>query len=258
MTATPLEPSIQAIGRTLYQRARTHPPGFYAGYRRVLKRAIADDRLRDALFQFIDVLPQLRDARMIAAHFQAYLGGFELGGMFGRALGLAERAWMAPLVKLTVARMARLFMVEENAAALASTMRKITRLPAVVSLDALGEAVLSEAEADAYAARILQLLAWLEAGPTQQPDLSVTLSALTPRFDPIDLEGSVQRVLARLTPICEAAAQAGVSLTLDMENHDSRPLVLAVFRRLAERPASHRASRCRPTARTPRPTCANC
>ena len=236
MTAAPLEPSIQAIGRTLYQRARAHPPGFYAGYRSVLKRAIADEALRDALFQFIDVLPQLRDARMIAAHFQAYLGGLELGGLFGRALGLAEHAWMAPLVKLTVARMARLFMVEEDAAALASTVSKIARLPAAVSLDALGEAVLSEAEADAYAARILKLLAWLEAAPTQHPDLSVKLSALTPRFDPIDLEGSVERVLARLTPICEAAAQAGVSLTLDMENHDSRPLVLAVFRRLAERP----------------------
>jgi RHH-type proline utilization regulon transcriptional repressor/proline dehydrogenase/delta 1-pyrroline-5-carboxylate dehydrogenase len=236
MTATPLEPSIQALGRTLYQRARVHPPGFYAGYRRVLKRAIADDRLRDALFQFIDVLPQLRDSQMIAVHFHTYLGGFELGGMFGRALRLAEHAWMAPLVKLTVARMARLFMVEENAAALASTVRKIARLPAAVSLDALGEAVLSEAEADVYAARILRLLAWLEASATRQPDLSVKLSALTPRFDPIDLEGSVQRVLARLTPICEAAAQARVSLTLDMENHDSRPLVLAVFRRLAERP----------------------
>src|SRR5512139_2198747 len=236
MAAASLEPSIQAIGRALYQRARAHPPGFYAGRRGVLKRAIADDRLRDALFQFIDVLPQLHDAHVIAAHFHAYLGGFELGGVFGRALRLAEHAWMAPLLKLTVARMARLFMVEEDAAAVAATLKKIARLPAAVSLDALGETVLSEAEADAYAARILQLLAWLAAGPTQRPDLSVKLSALTPRFDPIDLEGSVQRVLARLTPICEAAAQAGVSLTLDMENHDSRPLVLAVFRRLAERP----------------------
>lgn len=238
MSATPLEPSIQAIGRALYQRARAHPPGFFAGHRRVLKRAIADDRLRDALFQFIDVLPQLRDTQAIAAHLHAYLGGFELGGMFGRALRLAEHAWMAPLVKLTVARTARLFMVEEDGAALASTLRKLARLPAAVSLDALGEAVVSDAEADAYAARIVKLIAWLEAGPAQQPDLSVKISALTPRFDPIDLDGSVERVLARLEPIRAAAAQAGVSLTLDMENHDSRPLVLAVFRHLAEQPGT--------------------
>ncbi|HMA12627.1 MAG TPA: bifunctional proline dehydrogenase/L-glutamate gamma-semialdehyde dehydrogenase, partial [Steroidobacteraceae bacterium] len=139
-------------------------------------------------------------------------------------------------MKLTVARMARLFMVEEDAAAMARILKKITRFPAGVSLDALGEAVLSETEADVYAARILKLLAWLEAGPAQRPDLSVKLSALTPRFDPIDLEGSVERVLGRLEPLRAAAARAGVSLTLDMENHDSRPLVLAVFRRLAERP----------------------
>ncbi|ODU43449.1 MAG: hypothetical protein ABS92_10175 [Thiobacillus sp. SCN 63-374] len=236
MPAPPPDPSIEAIGHALYQRARAHPPGFLAGYRGMLKRAIADDRLRDALFQFVDVLPQLRDSRMIATHFQAYMGGFELGGMFGRALRLTEYTWTAPLVKLTVMRMARLFMVEEDAAALASTLGKIARLPAAVSLDALGEAVLSDAEADAYTARILKLVGWIEAGTTQQADLSVKLSALTPRFDPIDLAGSVERVLARLAPIRAAAARAGVSLTLDMENHDSRPLVLAVFQHLAERP----------------------
>jgi RHH-type proline utilization regulon transcriptional repressor/proline dehydrogenase/delta 1-pyrroline-5-carboxylate dehydrogenase len=236
MADAPLESSVQTIGRTLYRRARAHPPGFYAGRRWVLQRAIADARLRDALFQFIDVLPQLRDASLIAAHFRAHLGGFELGGLFGRALRLGGQVWMAPLLRRAVARMARLFMVKEDAAALSASLRKIARLPAMVSLDALGEAVLSEAEADAYAARILKLLGWLEASRAQQPDLSIKLSALTPRFDPIDLEGSVERVLGRLEPIRAAAAQAGVSLTLDMENHDSRPLVLAVFQRLAERP----------------------
>lgn len=236
MAAASLEPSIQAIGRTLYRRARAHPPGFYAGRRVMLKRAIADTRLRDALFQFVDVLPQLRDAHMIATHFRAYLGGFELGGMFGRLLRLGGQVWMAPLLQRAVARTARLFVVEEDARVFAATLKKIAGLPAAVSLDALGEAVLSEAEADAYAARILKLLAWLAAGSAQQPDLSIKLSALTPRFDPIDLDGSLARVLGRLEPIRAAAAQAGVSLTLDMENHDSRPLVLAVFRYLAERP----------------------
>ena len=236
MADASLEPSIQASGRALYQRARAHPPGFYARRRWLLKRAIADARLRDALFQFIDVLPQLHDPPAIAAHFRAYLGDFELGGMFGRMLRLGGHAWMAPLLQLTVARMARLFMVEEEAGAVAASLRKMAALSATVSLDALGEVVLSDAEADVYAARILKLLAWLEASGAPHPDLSVKLSALTPRFDPIDLEGSMERVLGRLEPLCDAAARAGVSLTLDMENHDSRPLVLAVFRHLAERP----------------------
>ncbi|MCA1978756.1 MAG: proline dehydrogenase family protein [Thiobacillus sp.] len=238
MAAASLEPSIQAIGRTLYQRARAQPPGFYAGRRMLLKRAIADARLRDALFQFVDVLPQLEDAHSVALHFRATLGDFELGGMFGRLLRLGGQAWMAPLLRRAVARMARLYVVEENLRVFAATLGKLAALPAAVSLDALGEAVLSEAEADAYAERIHTLLAWLAAGSAEQPDLSVKLSALTPRFDPIDLDGSVARVLARLEPIRMAAAQAGVSLTLDMENHDSRPLVLEVFRRLAAQPGN--------------------
>src|SRR5512139_1887387 len=236
MTVAPLETTIQAIGRALYTRAQAHPPGFYAGRRRLLKRAIADARLRDGLFQFIDVLPQLRDHHVIAAHFRAYLDDFELGGLFGRLLRLGGHAWMAPLLQQAVARMARLFVIEENAARLAASIGNIAGLPAAVSLDALGEAVLSDDEADAYAARILRLLGWLETSPAGQPDVSVKLSALTPRFDPVDLEGSVERVLSRLQPICAAAGKAGISLTLDMENHESRPLVLAVFRCLAERP----------------------
>jgi RHH-type proline utilization regulon transcriptional repressor/proline dehydrogenase/delta 1-pyrroline-5-carboxylate dehydrogenase len=236
MADASLEPSIQAIGRTLYQRARAHPPGFFAGRRALLRRAIADVRLRDALFQFIDVLPQLDSPDIVATHFRAYLGNFELGGLFGRLLRIGGQVWMAPLLRRAIARMASLYVVEEDAAALASTLRTIAAVPAMASLDALGEAVLSDAEADGYAARIHQLLAWLEAGSAFQPDLSIKLSALTPRFDPVDLDGSVERVLARLNPICGAAVQAGVSLTLDMESHDSRPLVLAVFRRLAEGP----------------------
>ncbi|MBU1223874.1 MAG: hypothetical protein KKA22_12135 [Gammaproteobacteria bacterium] len=99
MAAAFLEPSIQAIGRTLYQRARAHPPGFYAGRRRVLRHAVADPRLRDALFQFVDVLPQLHDPSAIATHFRAYLGDFELGGLFGggwrRCCSGRWRAWRA-------------------------------------------------------------------------------------------------------------------------------------------------------------------
>jgi RHH-type transcriptional regulator, proline utilization regulon repressor / proline dehydrogenase / delta 1-pyrroline-5-carboxylate dehydrogenase len=231
-----LEPSIQAIGRALYQRARVHPPGLYAGRRRLLQRAIADAQLRDALFQFIDVLPELHDSHAIAAHFRAYLGDFELGGLVGRLARLGGQAWMAPLLKAAVARTGRLFVVEEDPRVLDATLGKLAQLPAAVSLDALGETVLSEAEADVYAARIRKLLGWLASHRAQHPDFSIKLSALTPRFDPIDLEGSVARALRRLEPLCAAAEQLGVSLTLDMENHDIRPLVLAVFRVLAERP----------------------
>jgi RHH-type proline utilization regulon transcriptional repressor/proline dehydrogenase/delta 1-pyrroline-5-carboxylate dehydrogenase len=239
MSDPPLEPLIQDIGRALHRRAREHTPGLYAGRglrNALLRRAIADERVRAALFLFIEVLPQLRDDRAVAEHFRAYLSGFELGGLFGRLLKLGENVWTAPLVRQAVARMARLFLVEEDATVFAATLKKISALPAAVSLDALGETVLSEAEADAYAARILKLLNWLAATPSRQPDLSVKLSALSPRFDPVDFDGSVARVLHRLEPIRAAAARAGVSLTLDMESRDTRPLVLAVLRRLLDSP----------------------
>ena len=236
MDPSAIESLTQEIGRALHERVRAQPPPFYAGMRAdLLRRAVSDPRLRAALFQFVDVLPQLTDNAAIARHFRAYLGDFELGGLFGRLLRLGENRMAAPLVRQTVSRLARLFLVEETPRAFAAAMRKIAALPAMVSLDAVGEAVLSGTESDHYAARILKLLDWLKAHPTRRPDLSIKLSALTPRFDPIDPEGGVGRVMTRIEPIRTAAAAAGVSLTLDMESHDTKPLVLAVHRHLLEK-----------------------
>jgi RHH-type proline utilization regulon transcriptional repressor/proline dehydrogenase/delta 1-pyrroline-5-carboxylate dehydrogenase len=73
-TAARLETAILEIGATLHAEAlRSRPQLFQARGLRgaILAKALGDESLRRALFQFIDVLPELGGSTAIARHFSA-------------------------------------------------------------------------------------------------------------------------------------------------------------------------------------------
>ncbi|MBI4191881.1 MAG: bifunctional proline dehydrogenase/L-glutamate gamma-semialdehyde dehydrogenase [Betaproteobacteria bacterium] len=231
-----LESEVRDIGARLYRDAGRHQPALFdsGGLRgRVLRQVLRDPSLRNALFQFIDVLPQLERADDVAAHFHSYLAGHELGGVWGKLLGVGNHAWAAWAVRNSVKRMARLFLVEEHPAALLRVLRTLQRVPAQVTVDAVGEAVLTDAEADHYLARYLELSRWGAAAGIA-PHLSLKLTGLTPRFDPLDAGGTRQRVLRRLRPLLAEVRRTHAALTIDMEQYELKPLILELFRALVE------------------------
>ncbi|HWQ37875.1 MAG TPA: proline dehydrogenase family protein [Burkholderiales bacterium] len=231
------EALIAEIGTRLLRRAAGARPSIFdaRGLRgKLLAGALAEERLRAALFLFVDVLPQLDSAAEVAEHFRAYLSGFRLGGTWGRLLRLGASPLFAPAVRASVRRLARNFLVEETPEAIRRVCAKLARLPATASFDAVGEAVLTEAEADEYLARNLFLLDCLARNRVAAPNLSIKLSALTPRFDPLDASGSRERVMSRLRHLMPRVQALGATLTLDMEHNDLRPLVHDVFAALLE------------------------
>lgn len=218
------EGEVQLIGRTLLRGARQRKPQLYRGASGfLLRQTLNDAALRSALFRFIDALPQLRSPRARAEHLSASLA--EVDGFISSLLKIAARPSLVWLTTRQIDGMARNFLAEENARALATVMRALR--PARVSLDAVGEAVLTEAEADAYRDRVLWQLAQDWQGQT--PHLSIKLTALTPGFDPLDVKGTRRRVFARLAPIVDAAAQHGAMLTVDMEQHELKSQIVALF-----------------------------
>lgn len=231
-----LESEVREIGERLFHAASRHKPALFdsGGVRgRVLKQVLDDPALRSALFQFIDVLPQLEHAGDVAVHFRSYLAGRQLGGVWDKLLRLGDHAWAAWAVRASVKRMARLFLVEEQPAALLRVVRALQRIPAQVTVDAVGEAVLTELEADRYVTRYLELLGWCAAAGVA-PHLSLKLTALTPRFDALDAAGTRQRVLQRLQPLLAEVHRTRAALTIDMEQYELKPLIVELFRELVE------------------------
>jgi proline dehydrogenase len=95
-----------------------------------------------------------------------------------------------------------------------------------VSLDHLGEDTLTPEQAEATRDEYLRLLAALAgAGLTPAAEVSVKLSALGQRFDE-----KVAYDHARA--ICAAAARAGTTVTLDMEDHATTDSTLDILSRL--------------------------
>jgi RHH-type transcriptional regulator, proline utilization regulon repressor / proline dehydrogenase / delta 1-pyrroline-5-carboxylate dehydrogenase len=113
------------------------------------------------------------------------------------------------------------------------------------SYDMLGEGARTERDALRYLASYHSGIEAIGIGarrdrPVEHNDgISIKLSALHPRYE----EGQRERVLAELVPrvwsLCERAAGAHVSLTIDAEEVDRLELSLEVFEALAARVARH-------------------
>src|SRR5215471_14513483 len=123
-----------------------------------------------------------------------------------------------------------------------------------VTLDALGEAVVTEREADAYAEQYVVLLREAaravgrfpeeplidrdhDGSPLPRVNVSVKLSALTPIFDPIDPDGVARSVTPRFRRILDAAAAVGAFVHVDMEQYERKDLTLALFKEVLSMPA---------------------
>ena len=100
-----------------------------------------------------------------------------------------------------------------------------------VSLDFLGEDTTDRGQADATVAAYLELLDALAArGLAARAEVSVKLSAVGQALPGVGEEVA----LANARRVCEAAAAAGTTVTLDMEDHTTTDSTLRVLRALRE------------------------
>ncbi|WP_320672030.1 proline dehydrogenase family protein [Patulibacter defluvii] len=225
--------------------------------RQAIERIAANPALKAALFRFVDVVPAARSRREAADHLDALLAEADrLPPPLRTVDGLARRPATAPLVGRTatwaVRRMARQFILAEDVAGATGGLTALWDEGAATALDLLGEASVSEAEADAYAARCLDALERLDracrglparprldgdgAGPLPRAHLSVKLSALTPRRHPFAPERVSADAKRRLRPIARRARELGAHLHLDSESLDSREAVLTTALELLAEP----------------------
>ena len=214
---------------------------------RAMDMATGDRELRAALFRFVDVVPACRSLDDLARHLTGFLGEVpETPPSISAAMRIshtrAGRAALGAAAAGGVRHLAHRFIVGETPTAALGTLRQLWDHGVASSVDLLGEATVTEVEANRYAARCAQAIEqlapaareWperemLEAdgvGPLPRANVCVKVSALTPMLRPDAPDLGRRDAAGRLRPLLRRAQEFGAHLHIDMESLDSREAVL--------------------------------
>ena len=216
-------------------------------HQRMMALSMRDEQLKVHLFRLVDVLPSLRTSAEVIEHLQEYLADTSDGftPLIRAGVRLAGVVpWLsARVLRWNVSEMAHQFIAGENPRDLMKTLRKRRAQKIGFTVDLLGEAVVSEREADEYAARCLELLeilaretqGWTDplgknSGLFPVVNLSVKISALYSQINPADPTDAIAHLAPKLRPILRRARELGAFINFDMESYDHKNITLELFK----------------------------
>ncbi|MBE9004444.1 L-glutamate gamma-semialdehyde dehydrogenase [Fortiea sp. LEGE XX443] len=255
------EPKTQEIAKQLLTATQENR-SFLASLRdqmrwddKLLAWAMSNPGLRVQLFRFIDTLPALRSKPEIAAHLQEYLGDetVELPAALKGMLNFANPDSMpgqvaATTVSTAVETLAHKYIAGENIKQIIKTVERLRKEKMAFTIDLLGEAVITEVEAQSYLERYQELIAQLveasknwnhipaidEADGEKLPkvQVSVKLTAFYSQFDPLNAEGSEAKVSDRIRNLLRHAQELGAAIHFDMEQYAYKDLTLNILQKL--------------------------
>jgi RHH-type proline utilization regulon transcriptional repressor/proline dehydrogenase/delta 1-pyrroline-5-carboxylate dehydrogenase len=238
-----LEAPIRTIGTDL--AARMPKPRAVSAARverRMTDMLVKDPELRAALFRFVDVRPACSTPQDVTRHLHELLSDAEGSARARRmstitAKGVAARP-VAAIAARGVNQMAQRFIVGEDARDALPVITKLWKQGVETTVDLLGEATVSEAEADRYMERCEETLRALAAAAStpEQVNLSVKVSALTPLLRPVAPERGIEGARARLAHLLRVAKEVGAHLHVDMESFDTREAITALTLDLLSQP----------------------
>ncbi len=222
---------------------------------KLLDWTMSNPGLRVQLFHFIDCLPALRSKPEIAAHLQEYLTteAVELPDLLKNLLNFANPdsapgKLAATTVAPAVETLAHKYIAGDTIPQVIKTLEKLRKDKLAFTVDLLGEAVITETEAEAYLNSYLELMEklsqaaqkWSPVPQIDQADgeslsrvqVSVKLTAFYSQFDPLDVKGSEAKVSERIRILLRRAKQVGAAVHFDMEQYAYKDLTLSILKNL--------------------------
>ncbi|MFM2061968.1 MAG: L-glutamate gamma-semialdehyde dehydrogenase [Cyanobacteriota bacterium] len=222
---------------------------------KLLAWAMSNPGLRVQLFRFIDTLPALHSKSEIASHLQAYLGdeSVELPAALKGLLNFANPDSMpgqvaATTVETAVQTLAHKYISGENIQQVIKTVEKLRKEKMAFTIDLLGEAVITEMEAQSYLERYIELMQqlveaskkWSHIPAIDEADgemipkvqVSVKLTAFYSQFDPLNADGSEQRVSDRIKILLRRAKELGAAVHFDMEQYAYKDITFTILKKL--------------------------
>jgi len=256
------EAKTQEIAKQLLAATQERKRSFFAQVReqmrwddKLLAWAMSNPGLRVQLFRLIDSLPALRSNTEIARHLQEYLRdeSVELPSTLKGMLNFTSADSMpgqiaAKTVSTAVETLAHKYIAGENIKQAIKTIERLRQEKMAFTLDLLGEAVITEAEAQSYLEGYLNLLEqltqeaqnWSKVAEIDTADgelipqvqVSVKLTAFYSQFDPLDPKGSKERVCDRIHILLRRAKELGAAVHFDMEQYIYKDMTLSILKEL--------------------------
>ena len=233
-------------------------------YGALMDWAMKDEGFKTQLFRFVDVLPTLRSSSEVTRHLNEYFDSNQVDLSPALRTALKATSFAGGLfsagIKSQISGMARMFMPGSDDKEVLASLRKLHEQGIAFTVDVLGEAVVSEDEADRYAQRYLELMNLLAraTGAWDKPctsnltprgeepclNLSLKISALYSQIHPADPDTAIEKLSARLRPILRRAKEAGAFINFDMEHYGLKDLTLRLFKSIFSEPEFAAGPRC--------------
>src|SRR5438067_1879303 len=246
----PLQSEVEQRGARIFEIVDQHPESLFSKarfYQRMRALSMRDEQFKTQLFRFVDVLPSLRSSGDIVEHLDEYFADMRNGftAFIHTGVRLARIVpWVSgPVLRWNVSGMARQFIAGKNPNDLMKALRKRRTQKIGFTVDLLGEAVVSEAETDEYAARCLDLLETLARETRGWTDplgrnselfpvvnLSVKISALYSQMSPADPADAIAHLAPKLRPILRRGRELGAFINFDMESYADKNTTLELFK----------------------------
>lgn len=256
-----LNARIISRGKELFAVVAGEKPSLFnksAWIGKVMDWSMQNEHFKIRMFRFIDVFPSLVTGKLLTDHIREYFGteddmppafatGARIAGIFGPLGG----AVLNRVISFNIRKMARQFIVGENTKEAVKNIRKLRRDGFAAVVDVLGEATLSDEEAEGYINTYLEVLESLEKeqqewkglpgkggdtdldwGHAPKINVSVKPTALFALANPQDFEGSVEAMLKQMRRICARVIELKGFLCIDMETYRHKDLTLELYRRL--------------------------
>ncbi len=264
---TGLDARIVGRGKEFFKSISGEAPsifnkGWWTG--KVMDWAMQNESFKVQLFRFVDVFPYLNTSESLSRHIREYFSGEDndvpavLKWGAGKADGLLGKLTsgiMEKTIRTNIEAMGRQFIVGQETKEAVKGLAKLRKDGFAFTVDLLGEATVSEEEADAYRDGYLEVLdaiereqdKWkalpgkgsdsaLDWGFTPKVNVSIKPSALFSQAKSVDVDGSVKGIMSRLVPIYRKVMAMGGFLCIDMESLKYREMTLELYRRLRTDP----------------------
>ncbi len=256
-----LEGRIQQFGRDLFAKVKAKQKKTAGAWwnNKLMEHSLKDEKLKLQLFRFVDVLPTLRDSKQVAKHLNEYFNapgqqfpafmswGASLAGFSSLAAGIGAMA-----IRKSVEEMASGFISGATPGEAIKAVAAFHKKGQACTMDQLGEAVVSEPEAQEYHQNYLDLMDELikqapkwpanplidtaASGPIPRVNLSVKLSSLYSQLSPLDPAGSEAGASKRLEELFDRAVANNAFINVDMEDYRVKDLTLRIFKNIASKP----------------------